>query len=375
MINRFRTIEVDELRSLAIGTGILGTGGGTHPYLELLNIEKLYQAGKSVHLVDPFDLADDDLVAELGYMGAPLVTKERLPDPEHICRPVQLISKHTGARFAAVMAGEIGAENGILPFLVSALMDLPVVDADTMGRAFPEMQMSSFVIRGLSLTPFALCDIRGNDVLLTKASGPIAVERIGRQICTEMGAMAATCRPPRRGSEVKAHAVLHSVSWAIRLGDAVRSARNHHRDPIGTILESERGVLLFCGKVIEVARRTTAGFVRGTATFDGLADFAGRRFEVEFQNEFTIGRLNGKLTITVPDLLCIVDVVTGEAIGTETIRYGQRVAIMSLPADPILVSERGLQYVGPRAFGYAIDFVSLHREIKWKPSHQFHQMT
>ena len=38
-----RTIDADELRSLAIGTGILGTGGGTHPYLELLNIEKLHE--------------------------------------------------------------------------------------------------------------------------------------------------------------------------------------------------------------------------------------------------------------------------------------------------------------------------------------------
>ena len=148
MTHPLRTIDADELRSLAIGTGILGTGGGTHPYLELLNIEKLYNAGRSVRLIDPLDLSDDDLVAELGYMGAPLVTKERLPDPEHICRPVRLMADLTGARFAAVMTGEIGAENGILPLLVAALMDVPVVDADTMGRAFPEMQMSSFVIRG-----------------------------------------------------------------------------------------------------------------------------------------------------------------------------------------------------------------------------------
>jgi DUF917 family protein len=101
--------------------------------------------------------------------------------------------------------------------------------------------------------------------------------------------------------------------------------------------------------------------VCGAASVDGLGDYAGRRFEVEFQNEFTIGRLDGELKITVPDLICIVDAITAEAIGTETIRYGQRVAILSLPADPVLVSEEGLNYVGPRAFGYPVDFVSLHR--------------
>jgi DUF917 family protein len=359
-MRNLRTIEADELYSLAIGTGILGTGGGTHPYLELLNIEALYREGRSVRLIDPLDLDDDEIVAELGFMGAPLVTKERLPDPEHTCRPVRMMAEHTGARFEAVMAGEVGAENGILPFLVAALMDLPVVDADTMGRAFPEMQMSSFVIRGMPLVPFALSDIRANDVLLTRASGPIAVERIGRKLCTEMGSVAATCRPPRRGREIKANAVFHSVSRAIRLGGAVRSARAKHADPVEAILAAERGLLLFRGKVADVARRTTEGFVRGVARIEGLDDFEDHAFDVDFQNEFTIGRLDGVLKVMVPDLLCIIDAVSGEAIGTETIRYGQRVAIVSLPAADVLVSEEGLKYVGPRAFGYDLDFVSLH---------------
>ena len=266
-------------------------------------------------------------------MGAPLVTKERLPDPDHICRPVRLMAKHTGARFTAVMAGEVGAENGILPFLVAALLDLPVVDVDTMGRAFPEMQMSSFVIRGLPLAPFALSDIRGNDVLLTAAAAPSLSNVSGARSArrwepwpppADHRGVAAT-QGPWRASQRQSGYPLRRCR-PLRPQPSPRS----RRDDSG----GEHGVLLFCGKVIDVARRTTAGFVRGTATFDGARRLCRARFEVEFQNEFTIGRLDGELTITVPDLLCIVDVVTGEAIGTETIRYGQRVAIMSLPADP-----------------------------------------
>ena len=75
-----RTIEADELRSLAVGTGILGTGGGTHPYLELLAIRQLYAQGRRVELVEATALPEDAAVAVLGLMGAPLVTKERLPD-------------------------------------------------------------------------------------------------------------------------------------------------------------------------------------------------------------------------------------------------------------------------------------------------------
>ena len=356
-----REITADELKSLAIGTGILGTGGGTHPYLELLNIEKLYRAGYRVSLIEPEDLADDAVVAELGFMGAPLVTKERLPDPAHICKAVRMMEDHAGCRFEAVMAGEVGAENGVLPLLVAALMALPVVDADTMGRAFPEMQMSSFVIRGMPIFPFTLADVRDNEVIITAAAGPLWVERVGRVICTEVGSMAATCRPPRSGRDVKRNGVLGSLSRAIRIGEAVRRARAGHGDPIAAILDAEGGMALFGGKVIDVARRTTAGFVRGRARIEGVGDHAGQSFDVDFQNEFTIGWIDGEPTVMVPDLICILDAVSGEAIGTETIRYGQRVAIVSLAAAPVLTTDEGLAYVGPRAFGYDMDYVALHR--------------
>ncbi|HXV23070.1 MAG TPA: DUF917 domain-containing protein [Alphaproteobacteria bacterium] len=355
-------VTEEDLKSLALGAGILGTGGGTHPYLELLNIEKLYLQGRRVSLLSPDALGDDELVAEVGFMGAPLVTKERLPDPEQILKAYRMMERYARCTFRAVMTSEIGGENAILPFFVAALTGLPVLDADPRGRAFPEMQMSTFAIAGLPLFPVALADIRSNEVLVLRTVGPKWTERIGRGICTEAGAMLATCRPPRTGGQIKSHALHGSVSRAIRLGAAVRRARREHRDPADTVLEVERGLKLFTGKVIDVARRTTEGFVRGQAHVEGSEDHAGRLFKVDFQNEFTIGWIDGRLAAVVPDLICILDALTGEAIGTETIRYGQRVRILSLPASRLLTSARALEIVGPRAFGYDLDFVSAHIE-------------
>lgn len=356
-----REITADELKSLAIGAGILGTGGGTHPYLELLNIEALYRKGYRVQLLNPDNLEDDDLVAEVGFMGAPLVTKERLPDPAHMCKAFRLMASRMDRPFTAVMSSEIGGENGVLPLLVAALMDIPLLDADPRGRAFPEMQMSSFAIAGLPLFPVALADIRDNEIIILRSADARWSERICRRICTEVGAMIATCKPPRSGSQVKAHAVLGSVSRAIRLGAAVRQARLTHRDPVETILDVERGVPLFCGKVVDVARRVTGGFLRGKARIEGLDSYTGQVFDVDFQNEFIIGWIDGTVTVLVPDLICILDAVSGEAIGTETIRYGQRVSIVSLPAANVLTEARALAVVGPRAFGYNLDFHSIHR--------------
>lgn len=42
----------------------------------------------------------------------------------------------------AVMSCEIGGGNGLEPLAIGARMELPVVDADFMGRAFPELQVT-----------------------------------------------------------------------------------------------------------------------------------------------------------------------------------------------------------------------------------------
>lgn len=55
---------------------------------------------------------------------------------------------------------------------------------------------------------------------------------------------------------------------------------------------------------------------------------------------------------TSPDLICILDSDTGEALSTEIIRYGQRVTLIALPAPPLFLTPKGLEHVGPQAFGY-----------------------
>ena len=72
-----------------------------------------------------------------------------------------------------------------------------------------------------------------------------------------------------------------------------------------------------------------------------------------------MGWLDGEPRVMTPDLICVLDTVSGDAIGTETLRYGQRVTVIALPAPPILLTPKGLEHVGPRAFGYDLDFHSV----------------
>jgi DUF917 family protein len=356
---RARAVTADEIEALATGAWILGTGGGGSPYQGLLNVRALYRQGKVVSLVDAADLADDDMVAVVSQMGAPLVGQERLTDPATMARAVTMMEEVIQHRFRAVMAVEIGGGNALQPFMAAALLDLPVVDADAMGRAFPEAQMTSFAIHDLPMYPLTLVDVRDNAVVVARAASWKWMERLSRKACVEVGSVAATCKAPRTGREVKACAILGTTSKAIRLGQIVQAARRAHRDPVEALLEAEGGLRLFAGKINDVSRRTTEGFLRGTAAIEGLDEFRGHTWSLAFQNEFAVGWLDGVPRVTTPDLICVLDSVSGEAIGTEVLRYGQRVTVIALRAPPVFLTPRGLDFVGPRAFGYDLDFVSV----------------
>lgn len=356
-----RQLSPEDIEALAVGAWILGTGGGGSPYHALLNLRRLYAEGARVELIDIDELRDDDAIAVVSVMGAPLVILERLIDSRLIARAVAAMEEHLGRKFRAVMAVEIGGGNGMQPLLAAAHLGIPVVDADAMGRAYPEAQMTSFAVGGLSPSPLTSIDPRGNEVIIGKTATWKWMERVSRKVCTEFGSIAATCKAPRTGAEVRAWGIPRTTTKAINLGHAVAEARRQHADPIAAILDAESGKRLFTGKIIEVERRTTEGFLRGRTVIEGLGDDRGARVEINFQNEWVVVWRDGLPVVSTPELICVLDSETGEAIGTETIRYGHRATVIALPAAEVFVSPRGLEHVGPRAFGYDIDFKSVFR--------------
>ena len=351
----------ENIESLATGAWILGTGGGGNPYLSTLNLRRLYAEGARVQVLQPDDLEDDDMVAVVSGMGAPLVGQERLKDPRHMARAVELMEDYLGRPFRAIMALEIGGANALSPFLAAALLGRPVVNADCMGRAYPEAQMTSFAIGGLSMFPLSLVDVRDNEVIVTRAESWKWMEKVSRAVCTAVGSTAATCKAPRTGREVKDWGIHHTITQATELGRVVLEARARHDDPVAAVLDHAKGKQIFRGKIVDVDRTTTGGFLRGKTVIEGIDTDRGATLELAFQNEWAVAFRNGAPVAMTPDLLCLLDSVSGSAIGTESVRYGQRVSVVALPAPEILTTPAGVAAVGPRAFGYDIDFKSVFK--------------
>ena len=348
-----------DLKAIAAGAGILGTGGGGNPYLAYLMAREQLRAGRQICVIDPDDLNDDDLVLPLGGIGAPTVGVERIDNGDEGERLVKMIERVTDQEITALIADEIGGGNSIAPMIAAAALGLPVVDGDGMGRAFPETQMTSFFIYGQPVSPSAITDATGNALIVTEATSADQLEKMMRAATVTMGCAAMMSTPPMAGDFVRRFAIPRTVRLAWTLGSAVNTALENKTDPIEAILQQTEGKLLIKGKVIDVERRVVSGFVRGVISIEGIDEDRYRQLKIDLQNEYLMATEDGKQHAMVPDLICIVDLETGRSIGTEEQRYGLRVAVLVLPAPELLTTSVALDAVGPRAFGYDFDFVPM----------------
>jgi hypothetical protein len=348
-----RLITVDQIADLAVGCGILGTGGGGHTYAGQLMVRQALEEHGPVRLVDLSDLPSDGLIMPIGTIGAPTVALEKLPSGQEARRLREHVEARLGAKVAALMAVEIGGSNGVEPVGFAAELGLPLLDADAMGRAFPEVQMVSMNVAGLSPGFVALADVQGNVVTIDPVSEQWA-ERMARTAAIAFGGSALEVDYIMTAEQAEGAIIEGSITRAIEIGAALS---RYAGGGLSTLLDHLGAISLVEGKVVDVERRTAGGFVRGDVVIEGTGDDAGRLLRVELQNENLAAFEDGRMVACVPDLISLVDDQTGQAVPTELLRFGQRVALIALPCDPIWRSERGLAIAGPRAFGYDIDYV------------------
>jgi DUF917 family protein len=256
-----------------------------------------------------------------------------------------------GRKVDALISAEIGGGNALEPMLTAAATGLPVVDGDGMGRAFPEMQMTTFSIYGHRSTPAAISDEHGNIVLFRHTVSEVWFERLARSTVVTMGGTAIGAEAPMGGRYVKRAAVPGTVSQSIRLGRLVLEANRRHVSAVPLICRQEHGVHLIDAKIVDLKRHLRGGFSVGEIALEGIDAHAGANAHIVFQNEFLSFERRGTTEVCVPDLVVILDVDTGHAITTDVLRYGQRIAVLALPCHPLLRTPEALAVVGPAAFG------------------------
>ncbi|KAL2005111.1 hypothetical protein VTN00DRAFT_2961 [Thermoascus crustaceus] len=383
--NRIWHLSETDLAFIATGCYILGTGGGGSPYTDYLQTRQLLRTGDSIAIVDAADFKDDALLVPVGGLGSPAVGVER-PGGNMVLHAAQNLEKFLGIKYDGLLAVEIGGGNGMEPLMwgSSKYYNLPCVDGDLMGRAYPTFEKITPFIKASHINdilPAALSSGDGINMILTESKDTPSVDRVLRTACVDMGYSAGTAAKPLTGKQMRETGILKSHSLAWRLGRAVALAR--HRGTTSTVAEDIIQVFgegaagkVFEGKIVSVGQRLYKGHSYGEVVVEKLRDYerdatevvesdiaTPERVRIPFKNENLIVEAeysSGERTIlaTVPDLIMVLDSLTGEAIGVPEYRYGLKVMILVAAGHPLWSSTpRALEIGGPKAFGYDMDFV------------------
>ncbi len=339
-------IYKEDLELLALGSAVLGSGGGGDPAYDLLMAQYAMDQYGPVKLIRVEDLAPDDLIAPCDFIGAPLVAVEQLPQGEELLRILELIRKTLGKSVTALLPSEIGGGNAFVPLTIASRLGLPVVDGDLIGRAFPQIQMCTAHLTGISPTPAFLADGLGNSVVV-HANTSMELEKIARQVAIAMGSHCAMASFLMNGNQAKQAVIPGSISKACKIGAVMKG-----NDPIQSLVNSYHGAVLAEGMVTEINQDIRDGFLEGTVKMGTPQGTV----EIIYQNEYLVAKVQDSILASTPDIITLLESDSGTPITSESLKYGLRVHLIALPAPKIWTTTEGLQCVGPHYFGFDFSY-------------------
>jgi DUF917 family protein len=262
-----------------------------------------------------------------------------------------------------VVPFELGGTNTPVILSLAARAGISTIDGDGLGRAAPETQMSSFLGHGISLTPMPFVDKEGNALVVKRAVKPTYPDEIMRLALELNGKIGANNHYPMSGKQLKESVIPNTITFSIKVGEAITNAVNTKRDPVEAFMEVSKGFKLFHGKVKEMQGEDVKAHYLAKATIEGLGDYAGKRMEIIFKNEAMLSKINGKIAAIFPDLICMMDPLTGKGIMTSNIKPGMEMTIVGVPAHKrlreCLKKKVGRDSLGAARYGFP--------EIEYRP--------
>ncbi|MGB9662172.1 MAG: DUF917 domain-containing protein [Moorellaceae bacterium] len=356
---------IDErwIQPLLYGGIFLGSGGGGKTKVMALLLQELLSLKGAVKLIPFADLEPEGRYAAVGLMGSPELAEENLPTGHEGVRALEQLKSLTGEEFSALVTVEGAGVNILYPLLVARRAGLPLVDADAMGRAFPELQMTTFHFAQLTGTPLVLIDSRGQEHIFAEEDN-FLLELNTRRAVGEGGGVGFFAGFPTKGSVLKRILLPHTISFAAELGRVFLNPGSYAQLLEELILVTKNSLYgsaieLFTGFIQDIGKIETLKW--RTITLRGSGVYADEEFKILIQNENLIAYRNNRVAAMVPDLISLVDMDTLKPLNNNEVTPGMEVAVIGLPAPVHLKTKKALNVVGPQCFGYKSRYEPLEK--------------
>lgn len=360
-----RELGWHEVDDILVGATLLGCGGGGDLEEGRELLRRVYDEGRAVTLAAPDEIADDAVIAcpygvggltpgdEADYAGL-----ERAAEHPGALA-VRALAEHIGRPFGALITGELGGTSIADAFVPAALLGLPVVDADPVGRAVPELEHSMFYVHGLPIAPQAVVNEIGDTVIVTRVADDRRAEALVRALAVASRNVVWVADHALPWGRVKPVVIHGAVGLAGRVGRALREVREGGRDAAAAAAAAAGGRVVFRGRVASYVWEERDGFTWGELELAGDGADAGSSYRVWSKNENLLAWRDGAVDVTTPDLVCCLSEPSGEPVTNPHHAPGDRVTVLGVPAPSAWRTPRGLAVLGPRHFGFDLEYVSL----------------
>jgi len=360
------------------GAVILGCGGGGSAEGGRRMIAEAFDGGYEFRLADLTELPEDDILCIVAGVGGGVPQEirdkvahyfERFPRSQEarllrLRKAAEELSEYIGKEVTSFVAAETGGGNGVLPMYLNALEGKPSVDADCCGRAKPEMGMSLTAVAGIPITPLTMVSPFMETVILKSSVDDIRAEDITRHVAIASGGGVTVARCPATVKEYMLGTAKNIVSRCVKIGEAVRKAKEDGRDPGKAFVEASDAIELFEGRVASFKMEGRGGFNWGDWNVEGAGEYEGHSLRVWFKNEHLVSWLDGKPYVSGPDLITILDSDSFEALSNfrpDGAHDGKNVSVYGLRAIDEWKTPKGIELFGPRHFGFDIEYTPLEK--------------
>lgn len=332
-----KIVGKQELHDITIGAAFMGSGGGGSPKDGMKLLDELRSLGKAeVTLIDHQDMAEDEWAVMVAEIGAPKAFSQAESFPETVIAftLMQDVSAQSGKDIKYLMAGELGGFNTMVPLYVSALKNIPFVDADGNGRAVPEFGADLYAVGDVPHSPITMASNNG-DSMVVYLNDPLdhrSAENVARHISMAYGQLAAFCTYVVNREVIVDKLVPGSMTLCMAVGEAFREAEG--TEELSKALDDEVGAKeLFVGNISRVELKSEGGFDFGITYIDGAEAYAGKSVTIDYKNENMLLRDQfGTAVATVPDLITLVDLKALQPLTNADTRAGQEVAVYGVTA-------------------------------------------